>query len=432
MHILIIGSGGREHALAWKLAQSQHVTKVFVARGNAGTATESLKTPIENVNIDETDFVRLVAFARENRVGLVVVGPEVPLSLGVVDAFEAAKIPVFGPNKVAAQIESSKVFCKSVLKRGNVPTAASTEFDHASDAIQFLEGRDDLPCVIKADGLAAGKGVVVAATRAEAIGAVKRIAETREFGDAGRRLLIEERLEGEEVSVLAITDGTTLLTLPPAQDHKAAFDGDLGPNTGGMGAYSPVPAMTPELLQRIEETVFVPTLHALRQMNVTFRGVLYAGLMLTQQGPKVLEYNARFGDPECQPILMRLQSDLFEILYATATGKLDTITMPQWDKRSSVCVVMASAGYPGAIEKGFPITGLAEAAGCGDDVKVFHAGTILRGGVDVVTSGGRVLGVTALGDTPRDACQKAYEAADKISWRGHWMRHDIAHRVVNR
>lgn len=428
MKVLVIGGGGREHALAWKLAQSEHVKHVYVAKGNAGTATETLGTPISNVALAEDSPRILVDFARQQKIDLTVVGPEVPLALGVVDVFDSLGLPIFGPNKIAAQMESSKLFCKEVLKRGNVPTAISHAFDSARDALEFVESQGDIPCVVKADGLAAGKGVVVCNSQNEALDAVKRIATNREFGDAGTRLLIEEKLEGDEVSVLAITDGDTLLTLTPVQDHKAAFDGNQGPNTGGMGTYSPVARLDAKTLERIEATIFIPTLHALRQMGITFRGVLYAGLMLSRQGPKVLEYNARFGDPECQPLMMRLNGDLFEILHATARGKLDTITPPTWDPRSAVCVVMASAGYPNAMEKGFSISGLLEAAALGNensDLKIFHSGTSLLKSGEIVTSGGRVLGVTALGDTQAAARKLAYQAAEKISWSGSWYRSDI-------
>ena len=424
MNVLIVGNGGREHALAWKIGQSPRVKRVFVAPGNAGTALEA-----ENVDIAATDFPRLIKFAKQNEIALTVVGPEQPLAAGIVDAFQAEKLRIFGPSKAAAELESSKVFCKNLLRHADVPTADYRVFRTAEHAITFLTDREEAPVVVKADGLAAGKGVGVCANRAAAIDAVNRIAKNKEFGAAGNQLVIEERLDGVEVSVLAITDGQTILTLPSAQDHKAAYDGDTGPNTGGMGAYCPTPLVDDELMRRIEEHVLVPTVHAMKRARRPFRGVLYAGLMLTHQGPKVLEYNVRFGDPECQPILMRLKSDLVDVLEATIDRRLTELPPLEWHPQSSVCVVMASEGYPGKYERGRPIRGLDEAAQV-PDVKVFHAGTATSGG-QVLTDGGRVLGVTALGSSIPAAKLQAYTAVKKIRWDGAWCRKDISDKALN-
>ncbi len=426
MNVLIIGGGGREHALAWKIRQSPKAERVFVAPGNAGTAIDA-----ENVAIAETDFPGLIRFAQENNVGLTVVGPEVPLSLGIVDAFQKAGLRVFGPNKKAAQLEASKAFCKEILRKGGVPTGSYHAFDRAEDAIYFLQADRDIPIVVKADGLAAGKGVFVCDNRVEAIEAIRRIKESGEFGAAGERLILEERLKGEEASVLAITDGKTILTLQPAQDHKAAFDGDRGPNTGGMGAYSPARLVDDAMLHWIEEHVLVPTVHSLNRNETPFQGVLYAGLMMSPQGPKVLEYKARFGDPECQPLLMRLKTDLVEIMEATIDGTLDRLPPLEWDTRTAVCVVMVSEGYPGPYKKEFPINGL-EATNRLPDVKVFHAGTTLGDDDAVLTNGGRVLGVTALGNSTAEAKAKAYEAVRRISWEGARFRSDISDKAVGR
>ena len=342
MKVLIVGAGGREHALAWKIKQSSRVERVFVAPGNAGTAIDA-----ENVPIGSTDIPKLLDFAKQNQIDFSVIGPEAPLALGIVDAFQAAGLRVFGPSKAAAELEASKVFCKELLRHADVPTAEYRSFRSGEAAITYLSDREDVPVVVKADGLASGKGVVVCDNRAQAIAAVKRIAQDKEFGEAGNRLVIEERLDGQEASVLAITDGRTIIALPPAQDHKPAYDGDKGPNTGGMGAYCPTPLVTPEMLSSIEEKVLVPTVHTMKRSRRPFRGILYAGLMITGQGVKVLEYNVRFGDPECQPLLMRLQSDIMDLLEATADGRLDEIEPPVWDPRPAICVVMAADGYPG-------------------------------------------------------------------------------------
>ncbi|MEZ6102071.1 MAG: phosphoribosylamine--glycine ligase [Pirellulaceae bacterium] len=424
MNLLVIGNGGREHALAWKLSQSSRVDRVFVAPGNAGTAQDA-----ENVAISATDTAGLLKFAKENRVEFAVVGPEAPLVAGLSDALQTAGIRVFGPSKQASELEGSKVFSKNLMRHADVPTADYHVFRDAASATRFVQDRypsetEDVPIVVKADGLAAGKGVIVCSSRDEATDAVRRIAADREFGTAGSQLVIEERLDGEEVSVLAITDGRTIVTLPAAQDHKPAFDGDSGPNTGGMGAYSPAPMMNDLLLSQIEERILVPTIHAMKRARRPFRGVLYAGLMITHQGPKVLEFNVRFGDPECQPILMRLQSDLLDVLEATADSRLAELEPLRWDPRPSVCVVMASEGYPGSYEKGKPIRGLDDAAQL-EDVKVFHAGTTIRDD-KIVTDGGRVLGVTALGNSISAAKLQAYKAVRCIRWDGAWCRKDIS------
>jgi len=428
MQVLVVGSGGREHALAWKISKSPRLTRLWVAPGNAGTALEA-----ENAPIAADDIAGLVAFAKKEKVDLVVVGPEVPLTLGLVDALAKEKIRAFGPSKAAAQLEGSKVFCKLLLRQADVPTAEYQAFRDADSAMRYIKARypnerDKAPVVIKADGLASGKGVIVCSRRDDALEAIDRIARKNEFGRAGSQLIIEERLEGPEVSVLAITDGKTILTLPPAQDHKAAHDGDKGPNTGGMGAYSPTPVITPEMIETIEDQILVPSIHTMKRNRKPFRGVLYAGLMLTQTGPKVLEYNVRFGDPECQPLLMRLQSDLLDILEATVDGRLNEIDPPVWDPRPAICVVMASQGYPGEFEKGRVITGL-EAANAIADVKVFHGGTKLQDG-QVVTDGGRVLGVTALGNSLAAAKLQAYTAVQAIRWPGAWCRKDISDKAA--
>lgn len=428
MNILVIGNGGREHALAWKLKQSSRADRVFVAPGNAGTATEA-----ENVLVPTNDFRRLIRFAKENNVGLTVVGPETPLAEGIVDAFQAEKLKIFGPSKAAAQLEGSKVFCKNMLRAADVPTADYRVFKTAESAQRYIEDRypmesQDVPLVIKADGLASGKGVVVCRKRADALEAINRIGWKREFGDAGKEIVIEERLDGDEASVLAITDGRTIIPLPACQDHKPAYDGDQGPNTGGMGAYCPTPLVDEKMMRWIEEHILVPTVHTMKRSRQPFRGILYAGLMVTNQGPKVLEYNVRFGDPECQPLLMRLKSDLVTVLEATVDGKLDEVGALEWDPRPAICVVMASEGYPGDYQKGREIRGLEEAAAL-PDVKVFHAGTTMQDG-KVVTNGGRVLGVTAMGNSISAAKLQAYTAVRCIRWPGAWCRKDISDRAL--
>lgn len=423
MKVLVVGSGGREHALAWKIAQSPRADRVFVAPGNAGTAADA-----ENVPIAATDVPRLLQFASQNQIGLTVIGPEAPLAAGLVDEFQRAGLRVFGPTRAAAELETSKVFCKNLLRHADVPTADHRVFRNAREAITFLKEREDMPVVVKADGLASGKGVIVCDNREQALAAVERIAVQKEFGEAGNQFVIEERLQGEEASVLALTDGHTLLTLPPCQDHKRAYDGDMGPNTGGMGAYCPTPLMTDELLQNVEERILVPTVHQMKRSHRPFRGVLYAGLMVTNQGVKVLEFNVRFGDPECQPLLMRFKSDLLELLEAAVDGRLDELPPLEWDPRPAVCVVMASEGYPGTYERGQPIRGLDDAAVL-PDVKVFHAGTAMREG-QIVTDGGRVLGVTALGTSISAAKLQAYKAVKAIRFSGAWCRKDISDKAL--
>ena len=428
MRVLVVGSGGREHALAWKISQSPRLKRLWIAPGNAGTGLEG-----ENVAIQGDDIAGIVRFAKKENVDLVVVGPELPLSLGLVDALANEKIRAFGPSKAAAQLEASKVACKLLLRQADVPTADYQSFRDADSAMRYVKARfpgerDRTPLVVKADGLASGKGVLVCSRREQVLDAIERMGRKMEFGKAGLPMVIEERLEGQEVSVLAITDGRTILPLPPAQDHKAAYDGDQGPNTGGMGAYSPTPVIDEELLDTVNEKILVPSIHTMRRNRKPFRGVLYAGLMLTASGPKVLEYNVRFGDPECQPILMRLKSDLLDILEATVDGRLDEIDAPEWDPRPSICVVMASAGYPGDYTKGDEITGL-DAASQIPDVKVFHAGTAMKDG-KIVSAGGRVLGVTALGDSLALAKLNAYKGVQAIRWPGAWCRKDISDKAA--
>lgn len=429
MKVLIIGNGGREHAITWKVAQSPRVDRVFVAPGNAGTAIDA-----ENVDIGAGDISALVKFAKENEVGLTIVGPEVPLCDGIVDAFGESGLKIFGPSKAAAQLEGSKVFCKNILRAADVPTAEFQEFRDASTAERFINERysetpEDCPVVVKADGLAAGKGAIVCKTRDDALQAIDMIARAKQFGSAGDRMIIEERMSGGEASILAITDGKTILTLPPAEDHKRAYDDDQGPNTGGMGAYCPTPSITDETLRWVESNVLVPTVHVMKRSRQPFRGILYAGLMLTPHGPKVLEYNVRFGDPECQPMLMRLKTDFVDVIEATVDRRLSEIGELQWDDRPSVCVVMASEGYPDAYEKGKVIRGLEDAAKL-EDVKVFHAGTTNNDAGEVVTNGGRVLGVTALGSSVSNAKLRAYEAVKCIRWDGAWCRKDISDKAI--
>ncbi len=427
MKVLVVGNGGREHALAWKISQSPRVQQVFVAPGNAGTARDATNVPIA-----ATDQSALIRFAKENSIDLTIVGPEAPLVEGLVDAMESAGLKVFGPSKAAAELEGSKVFCKNLLHTANIPTATYQAFRSGDEAARYLKDRyepnDPVHVVVKADGLAAGKGVIVCSTRAEALDAVDRISSRREFGAAGNELIIEEKLIGMEASVLAITDGETIVTLPAAQDHKPAHDGDTGPNTGGMGAYCPTPIVDEAMMTRIESEVLVPVVHAMKRARRPFKGVLYAGLMLTASGPKVLEFNVRFGDPECQPLLMRLKTDLVDVLEAAVEGRLSELEPLEWDPRPSICVVMASEGYPGDYEKGREISGL-DAADAVDDVKVFHAGTKLDGD-RVLTDGGRVLGVTALGSTISVAKLQAYKAVKEIRWLGAWCRKDISDKAL--
>jgi phosphoribosylamine---glycine ligase len=425
MNILVIGKGGREHALVWKLTQSPRVEKVFCAPGNAGTAIDGV-----NVLIDVNEFDKLIRFAKKERIGLTVVGPEDPLTLGIVDAFQKEGLRIFGPSKRAARIEGSKVFAKMLMRNADVPTAEFKVFDHPEPAKYWVESRE-YPVVVKADGLAAGKGVLVCRDGEEAKRAIERVMVREEFGAAcGRQIVVEKRLEGEELSVLALVGGRAILPLPPTQDHKAVFDGDEGPNTGGMGAYCPAPKATPDLMQAIESEIFVPVVHHMKRGRYSFKGLLYAGIMLTSQGPRVLEFNARFGDPEIQPLLMRLKGDLLDLLEAVVDEKLGEIDEAKvaWDERPAVCVVLCSGGYPGKYETSKPIYGLDEAAKL-PNVKVFHAGTKLDGS-RVLTDGGRVLGVTALGNSLLEAKKNAYEAVSMIKFAGMHFRTDIADKAL--
>jgi phosphoribosylamine--glycine ligase len=423
MKILVVGSGGREHALVWKLRQSPRVSEVFCAPGNAGIAQLAACVPLA-----ATDVAGLAAFAKAQGIGLTFVGPEAPLTEGIVDRFEQEGLRVFGPRQGAAQLEGSKVFMKALLKKYNIPSAQYEVFDHRDQAVAYLE-RLAMPVVVKADGLAAGKGVIVAQTKAEAVAAVDLIMADRAFGKAGDRVVIEEFLAGEEASFLAFSDGTTVLPLPSSQDHKAIFDDDRGPNTGGMGAYSPAPVVTPELHEQVMAEVMLPTVRALAAEGHPYKGVLYAGLMIKDGHAKVLEFNCRFGDPEAQPLLMRLASDLVEVVEAVIDGRLDTVQLAI-DPRPTVCVVMAAGGYPGNYEKGKVISGI-EAAEKVEGVRVFHAGTAMKDG-KVVTAGGRVLGVTAIAGTLTAAIAQAYEAVGRISWEGCQYRKDIGRKALRR
>jgi len=422
MKVLVIGQGGREHALCWKLKNSPSVERVYCAPGNAGTALEAT-----NVDIPATNVERLVAFAKSERIDLTVVGPEASLVAGVVDAFQAAGLRIFGPTKKAAELEGSKLFSKELMRKANVPTAEFRSFSRFQDAVAYLEEREETPLVVKADGLASGKGVFVCKDRQEALQAVKQIMVDQAFGESGNKIVMEECLYGHEASILAIVDGNTILTLEASQDHKRAQDGDAGPNTGGMGAYCPTPLITEKLMDQIVEKVLVPTIHFMNVEERPFKGCLYAGIMVTNQGPKVLEFNVRFGDPETQPVLMRLKSDLGELLKAAADGKLAEFGPAEWDPRPAVCVVMAAEGYPGSVKRGAVIRGLDAAAEIAD-AKVFHAGTVRKGN-DVVTEGGRVLGVTALGADFAEAKLNAYQAVKCIRWQGGWCRKDISDRA---
>ena len=424
MNILVIGSGGREHALAWSAAKDARVNTVFVAPGNAGTAIEA---GIENVAIDVMDKVALAKFAKENGVALTIVGPEAPLVDGVVDYFQSEGLAIFGPSAGAAQLEGSKAFTKDFLARQQIPTAEYQNFTEIEPALAYLREKG-APIVVKADGLAAGKGVIVAMTLQEAEDAVKDMLAGNAFGDAGSRVVIEEFLDGEEASFIVMVDGENVLPMATSQDHKRVGDGDTGLNTGGMGAYSPAPVVTPEIDQRIMDEVIYPTVRGMAAEGNRYTGFLYAGLMIAADGtPKVIEYNCRFGDPETQPIMMRLQSSIVELCEAALRGELDKTTA-KWDPRPSIGVVMAAGGYPGDYNKGdvisLPVTLPA-------DSKIFHAGTALNGD-DVVTAGGRVLCVTALGDTVTDAQARAYELLKQVSWKDAYFRTDIAYRAIAR
>ncbi len=425
MKVLVIGGGGREHALAWKLIQSPRCSQVFVAPGNPGSASEA---NIENVAISVEDTAGLVAFAKENEIELTVVGPEVPLVLGVVDAFEAEGLRCFGPSQEAAQLEASKNFTKEFLARHKIPTADYQAFTEVPAAVDYIK-QQGAPIVVKADGLAAGKGVIVAMTEQQAIDAVEDMLSGNAFGDAGSRVVIEEFMVGEEASFIVMVDGKNILPLATSQDHKARDNGDKGPNTGGMGAYSPAPVVTEEVFNRIMAEVIEPTVEGMAADGRPYTGFLYAGLMIDDSGaPRVVEYNCRFGDPETQPIMMRLQSDLVELCEAALDGKLDSAEA-QWDSRAAVGVVLAAGGYPDTYRKGDIISGLSVADN--EDAKVFHAGTSLNDG-NVVTAGGRVLCATALGNTVAEAQKKAYSAIESIDWDDKYFRTDIAYRAIAR
>ena len=425
MKVLVIGGGGREHALAWKASQSIGVTDVFVAPGNAGTATEAGLT---NVDISATDVEALVAFAKENAIGLTIVGPEAPLVIGVVDAFEAEGLKIFGPSKGAAQLEGSKAFTKDFLARHKIPTADYQNFTEIEPALAYVREKG-APIVVKADGLAAGKGVIVAMTLQEAEDAIKDMLAGNAFGEAGSRVVIEEFLDGEEASFIVMVDGKNVSAFATSQDHKRMGDGDTGPNTGGMGAYSPAPVVTSDIHQRIMDEVIYPTVNGMAAEGYPYTGFLYAGLMIMADGtPKVIEYNCRFGDPETQPIMLRLQSDLVALCLKACDGELEGIEI-DFDSRAAVGVVLAAGGYPADYAKGDVISGLDEAAKL--DGKVFHAGTALKDG-EVVTSGGRVLCATALGNSVTEAQQQAYQLVKAIDWKDVYFRNDIAYRAMAR
>ncbi len=425
MKILIVGSGGREHALAWKVQQSPKVEKVFVAPGNAGTA---LEPSVENIAIEATDIAALLAFAQKEAIDLTIIGPEVPLVLGIVDLFQQAGLKCFGPTAKAAQLEGSKTFCKDFMIRHHIPTAAFQSFTDKQQAIAYIK-QQGAPIVVKADGLAAGKGVIVAQTEQEAISAVDDMLSGNVFGEAGNRVVIEEFLTGEEASFIVIADGKHTLPMATSQDHKARDNGDQGPNTGGMGAYSPAPVVTPEIHRRVMRDVIEPTLKGMADDGMPYTGFLYAGLMISTDGSiKVLEYNCRFGDPETQPIMMRLKSDLVELCEAALAGNLDQ-TDSDWDERAALGVVLAAGGYPDAYQSGAVISGLPE--NVQETSKVFHAAT-RQVGADLVTAGGRVLCACALGHDIKEAQSKAYALANSIHWDGIYYRTDIGFKAIKK
>jgi len=421
MKVLVVGGGGREHAITWKLAGSTRITDLFVAPGNPGTAELA-----DNVPLKPTDLSGIEKFVRENAIELVVIGPEDPLALGLADRCRAANALVFGPDQDAAQIEADKWFAKNLMRQQSVATADAKVFSDPLAAEEYVKFHDQ-PVVIKATGLAKGKGVSLCYRTNDALEAIDRMMRKGEFGAAGKRIVIEELLSGPEVSVLALVDKRTIYVLEPAQDHKPVEDGDTGPMTGGMGAYSPTPLITPALMTQIEKDILVPVVDGLLREGIEYSGCLYAVLMLTANGPKVLEFNCRFGDPETQPLMMRMQSDLLDLMVAVAEETLSEVDIT-WDRRAAMCVIAASGGYPGAYKTGMPISGIAEADAM-PDVKVFHSGTKLVGG-QVVTDGGRVLGVTALGATVADAQKRAYAAMQKIHFEGMHYRKDIGHQAI--
>ena len=425
MKVLIVGGGGREHALAWKAAQSGQVDLVYVAPGNAGT---SIENKIENVAISAEDIPALKTFAENEKISLTIIGPEVPLVAGIVDEFQRAGLPCFGPTKAAAILEGSKSFTKDFLKKYKIPTADYDVFTEIEPAVSYVKSKS-IPIVIKADGLAAGKGVVIATTEDEAISTIEDMLSGNKFGEAGHRVVVEEFLQGEEASFIAMVDGKNILPLASSQDHKARDEGDTGPNTGGMGAYSPAPVVDAAMHDRIMQEVIVPTVEGMESEGRTYTGFLYAGIMITKDGtPKTLEFNCRFGDPETQPIMMRLKSDLVELCLAAIKGNLNECNA-EWDERAALGVVTASAGYPASASKGDVITGLDNANN--ENVKVFHAGTA-NNNDDIVTAGGRVLCVTGLGESVTQAQAEAYKSLNKISYEGMFYRKDIGYRAVNR
>ena len=420
MQVLVIGGGGREHALVWKIKQSPRVKKIYCAPGNAGTGEIA-----ENIAIAADDIKSLLEFALQKKIDLTVVGPEQPLVMGIVDQFEEKGLRIFGPTARAAELEGSKSFAKDIMAKYGLPTAEYKTFSSEGHAAEYIKLKN-CPLVIKADGLAAGKGVLLCQTVDEALAAVDSIMCKKSFGTAGNEIVVEEFLQGQEVSVLAFSDGQTVLLMDSAQDHKAAYDGDKGPNTGGMGAYSPAPVFTEIMRQKVRNQIMLPMISAMQQESRPFKGILYAGLMLTKTGSQILEFNVRFGDPETQPLLVRMDSDIIPIFEACIDGTLDQCPL-QWKNESSVCVVMAAEGYPGPYEKGKPISGL-QYANSLPGVEVFHAGTKTKDG-EVLTQGGRILGVTATGENTDTAIAKAYEAVDKIKWQGIHYRKDIGHRA---
>ena len=421
MKVLVIGSGGREHSLVWKIAQSPQVSKIFCAPGNPGISEIA-----ECIDIGSEQTKLLYEFAIKEKIDLTVVGPEAPLADGIVDNFSKNNLNVFGPNKNAAILETSKAFAKHLMRKHGIPTADFREFDEYEHARKYVLSKG-APVVVKADGLSKGKGVFVCETMNDALRAIDSIMKDRVFGNAGDKVIIEEHLTGEEVSILAFTDGRTIIPMESSQDHKTIYDGDKGPNTGGMGAYSPVPLMTEDLYHQVEKEILVPTVHSMNREERPYKGVLYVGLMITSYGPKVLEFNVRFGDPEAQVLLVRMKSDIVPIMLASISGKLDTIDL-EWHSQASVCVVIASGGYPGRYKKGKQITGL-DSLKNQEDIHVFHAGTKFENG-KIVTSGGRVLNVVACGDDIKEAQKNVYDAVSKISFEGAHYRKDIASKAI--
>ncbi len=424
MKVLLVGSGGREHALAWKIVQSPLVEKLWAAPGNAGIARHA-----QCVDITPDNIEGLAQFAAKEKIDLTVVGPEAPLCRGLVDLFDERGLRAFGPSRSAARLEGSKVFCKNLMRRYGIPTPGFRAFNQSRPAVAYVRSAT-FPIVVKADGLAAGKGAVICNTEEEAVSTIEQMMDKKSLGDAGAQVVVEEFLNGVEALILSFIDSRSILTLEIAQDHKRVYDGDRGPNTGGMGAYSPAPIVAERDLQRVVKEVLVPTVHAMNKEECRFKGILYAGVMFTKSGPKVLEYNVRFGDPECQPLMMRLKTDIVSLMLATVDEKLDRLEEPtiEWDPRAAVCVVATSGGYPGRYEVGYPIDGIEEAEKL-PDVAVFQAGTQMKDG-RLVTSGGRVLGITALGETIQAAQQAAYAAVKKISFTGMHARSDIAAKAL--